>query len=218
MRGQRADIRREILLRQIQMSVRRKIAMKKSFRKKLKRIFEEVALRFSLIFVPSTIKIKRYNGNSRFGCDKLGRDIEDGLRKYIKLLKSRNLDIRTVIVLGSRVKGSWTPNSDVDVTIIVNNLPKEGKNFITKQLFGLKRKIVLSSIPLHLNIEPSGCCSEEEFLMKLERFDINALDAVLYGHVIYDKGFWPRVKERYRKLKEKYCIDEELLRKELKPV
>ena len=214
---QHSNVQNEILF-QIQKAVERKIAMKKSFRKKLKRMLKEFTQRLLFIFLPSTIKIKEYNGNSRFGCDRLGRDVEDGLHKYIRMLKSRNLQISTVVVLGSRAKGLWKPNSDVDVTIIANNLPKERKNFVIKRLLDLKRNLILSDIPLNLCIEPSGCCSEEEFLTKLEKFDINALDAVLYGCVIYDEGFWPKVKEKYRELKEKYCLNDKLLKEILKPV
>jgi len=214
---QHSNVQNEILF-QIQKAVERKIAMKKSFRKKLKRMLKEFTQRLLFIFLPSTIKIKEYNGNSRFGCDRLGRDVEDGLQKYIRMLKSRNLQISTVVVLGSRAKGLWKPNSDVDVTIIANNLPKERKNFVIKRLLDLKRNLILSDIPLNLCIEPSGCCSEEEFLIKLEKFDINALDAVLYGCVIYDEGFWPKVKEKYRELKEKYCLNDKLLKEILKPV
>jgi predicted nucleotidyltransferase len=112
-----------------------------------------------------------------------------------------------VIVLGSRVKDSWTPRSDVDVTIIADRLPRDGKNFFTKRILGFRRNFLLSDRPLYLGVEPSGCCSRKEFLERLNRFDIQALDAVLYGKIIYDDGFWSMVEARYATIEKRYQIE-----------
>ena len=202
----------------IKEAVEKKLAMKKSIRKKLKRRLEEVLQKIQLILFPLSKKIKQYDGKSRFGCDKFGRDVEDGLDKYIRILKSRNLCIHTVVVLGSRAKGSWNSNSDVDVTIIASNLPNGGRNPITKRLYSLRRKLILSDRPLNLGIEPSGCCSREEFLKKLRSLDLQALDAVIYGQVIYDDGFWNIVRSEYEKIKRKFGLDNLPLKKLLFPV
>jgi len=213
------NIQRKILL-QIEENVRNKVAMKKGYRKKIKKNLERLLRKIlSIIFSSSSdVKVKRFNGNSNFGCDEYGRDIEDGLYKYINILKNRGLKVHTVILLGSRVKGLWTPKSDVDVTIIASNLPKEGKNLLFKRLLNFKRRIVLSDRPLYLGIEPSGCCSKNEFLKKLEMFDINALDALLHGRVIYDDGFWLKAREKGKEIMSKHGLSEELLKRVLAPV
>ena len=208
-------IQEEILWR-IEAQIKRKIAMKKGHRKRLKVILERMLLKvLRRIFSLSNIEIKRYLGNSSLGCDELGRDVEDGMHQYIKLLKNRKLQIHTVIVLGSRAKGTWTPQSDVDVTIIASNLPKKGRNLLVKRLFGLRKKLILSDRPLYLGIEPSGCCSKAEFLERLERFDIQVLDAVFYGRIIYDDGFWLTLKTKYKKMEKKYGLEQIPLKKML---
>jgi predicted nucleotidyltransferase len=207
------------VMRKIERQIEKKIAAKKGYRKKFKVILERMLRKvLSKIFSYSVIEIKKYHGNSSLGCDELGRDVEDGVHQYIEHLKARKLQFHTVIVLGSRVKGAWTPKSDVDITIIASSLPKEGRNFLTERLFGLIRRIILSDRPLYLGIEPSYCCSKAEFLERLEKFDIQALDAVLYGRVVYDDGFWRTVKMKYSKMEKKYALKQIPLKKMLLPV
>lgn len=216
---QMSDVSRNIYLL-LEKEVQRKIAMKKGYRKKIKVLLEkEIRGLLRKIFSSPKIKIREYDGKSAFGCDLLGRDIEDGLRKYVRILIARNVDVHTVIVLGSRVKGKWIPESDVDVTIIASNLPKRKKNFfIVGKLFELRRRLILSDRPLYLGIEPSNCFCKEEFLKQLERLDINALDAILYGKVIYDDGFWLKVKGKYEEIKKKYKLNDDVLREKLKAI
>jgi len=193
--------------------------MKKGFRKKLKASFERSLRRILLgLFSSSDWKVQRYSGNSKFGSDDLGRDIEDGLKRYVTILRQRSLKINTVIVLGSRAKGSWIPRSDIDVTVIADNLPREGRNAITFRLFDLKRRVVLSDRPLYIGVEPSGCCTKGQFLKRLKRFDIRALDAIFFGKVIYDDGFWPEALGYFSKLDRTCPLPEEDLRRLLKPL
>jgi predicted nucleotidyltransferase len=207
------------IMQKVEKDVRKELASKKSYRKKLEVALEKISRRTVYrIFNNPKVNIKKYQQNSSFGYDEFGRDVEDGLRQYIRLLKSRKLQIDTVIVLGSRAKGSWTPTSDVDVTIIAGNLPKEGKNLLTRRLFGLRRNLILSDRPIYLGIEPSGCCSKTEFLEQLEQFDLQALDAVLYGWVIHDNGFWQTVKEKYNEMEKKYKLNEIPLKESLRTI
>jgi hypothetical protein len=85
-------------------------------------------------------------------------------------------------------------------------------------LLNLKRCIILSDRPLYLGIEPSECCSKDEFLKKLEMFDINALDALLHGRVIYDDGFWLKAREKGKEIMSKHGLSEELLKRVLAPI
>lgn len=202
------------ILLQIKRKVENKVLMKKGVMKKLKKRLGRVVRRILIkIFSSSSMKVKRYDGTSDFGCDLYGRDVEDGLLKYVGILMSRNVDVHTVIVLGSRAKGNWTPESDVDVTIIASNLPREGKNILSRRFFDVMRYIILSDMPLYLGVEPSGCCSKNEFLKKLRNFDIQVLDAIYYGKIIYDDGFWMTVKTEFNKMKEVYGLDDSLMKK-----
>jgi predicted nucleotidyltransferase len=207
------------IVRRIDSQVERKIAMKRGYRKKIKTTLERSCRKIlHRLFFSSAAEIKRYEGDSSFGCDEFGRDVESGIHKYVKLLENREVKIHTVIVLGSRAKGTWKPESDVDVTIIASNLPKEGKNFISKRLYYLKTRFLLSDRPLYLGIEPSGCVTKEEFIRRLEQFDIQALDAIFFGRVIFDDGFWQTVRQRYEEIEKKYKLNEVQLKEKLKAV
>jgi predicted nucleotidyltransferase len=187
--------------------MKRKMALKTGYRKKAKTILERFSRRIGCRLLSADVKVRPYDANSSMGTDILGRDVEDGVRKYVEILKRRGVEVQTVIALGSRVKGSWKPESDVDVTVIANNLPNQGKNAISRRIRDLKIRLLLSDRPICMGIEPSGCCSPQQFLERLERFQIQELDAVLYGKVVYDVGFWRTVMDRYRRLEKKYRLD-----------
>jgi hypothetical protein len=203
------DRNQKQILRLVEKQVNRKMAMKKGFRKKAKVPLEKgLRALFRRILASSNSRIKSYTGNSAFGRDELGRDVEDGLRSYIQLLKQRRIQLHTVIVLGSRAKGTWKPQSDIDVTIIADNLPNEGKNILTKRILGMHKSFILSDRPLYMGIEPSGCCSGEEFLKRLKQFDIQTLDAIFYGKVIYDDGFWATVAKEFEDVVKRYKLEQ----------
>jgi len=211
-------IQEEILWR-IETQIKRKIAMKQGYRKKLKKILEMTLRKVSYkIFSSSDIEIGEYRENSSLGCDEFGRDVGSGLHKYAELLKRRGLKIDTILVLGSRVKGTWVPESDVDVTIISSILPKKGRNLISKRLYDLRVRFLFSDRPLCLGIVPSACFTRDEFLKSLEQFDIQALDAIFYGQVIYDDGFWQMVKEKYNDFERKHRLDRIMLKEKLRGV
>lgn len=184
--------------------------MKRSWRKKcktaVKRLYRRVCY---FLFGIHAENIRKGSPTSALGTDEFGRDVESGLLKYVNLLKKRGILVHTVLVLGSRAKGHWKPESDVDVTVIATNLPCE------RNLLRLRRWFVLSDRPIYMGIEPSGCCTKEEFLLKLKNFDLQALDAMYYGKIIYDDGFWSEAKRIFEKIEEKYNLQETNLNKML---
>ena len=208
------DKTQQHILRCVEKQIKKKIALKKGYRKKVKVILEKSSRVISrAIFLSSKNQIRQYNGDTAFGKDDFGRDVEDGLRLYLHLLKLRGVRIHTVIVLGSRVKGTWKPQSDVDITIIADDLPRDGKNFLSQRIFYWRKRFLLSDRPLYMGIEPSGCSSKEEFLKRLRRFDIQALDAVFYGHIIYDDGFWTTVMKEFEEMNRQYGLEQLPLKK-----
>jgi predicted nucleotidyltransferase len=209
----------EEIVAKVKRQVARKMAMKRGYRRKFKQIIERQLRKILYqVFSPKNVIAPCLHGSSMFGCDEFGRDVEKGLQQYVAILKSRIVEVHTVIVQGSRAKSSWKPESDVDVTIIANNLPKEGHNFLSFRLRDLRRRILLSDRPLFMGIEPSGCCSREEYLKRLERFDLQALDAILYGRVVFDDGFWSQVKSKYEELVKKNRLETAPLRELISPV
>src|SRR3972149_8517731 len=203
----------------IDRQIQKKLAMKRGVKKKVKqtveRLFRMVSHR---VFTGSDSKVARYTGSSRLGADESGRDMADGVSRYVKLPRDRGLLLNVVIVLGSRAKGSWKPSSDVDVTIIASNLPEQSEGFSLKKLLGVGSASMLSDRPLALGIEPSGCCSKQEFLKRLEALDIQALDALYYGIVLYDDGFWKEAKTKLREVEQRYKLDKAEMRMKLLPI
>jgi len=198
----------------IENQVKSKVSMKRGIRKKVKRLLERIHNKISYkIFYKSNIK--EYQGDSSLGCDEKGRDIESGIKQYVRVLKDRNLKIHTLLVLGSRVKGRWTPKSDVDVTIITSSLPKQGSNLISKRLFSLKIHILYSDMPLFLGVEPSVCLTREEFIKRLEQFEVESLDAILYGKVIYDDGFLQMARSKYADMEKRLGLDQVAIKEKL---
>lgn len=145
------------------------------------------------------------------GKDGYGRDVASGLQYYITLLRRRNVKIHTIIVLGSRAKGRARPKSDVDVTIIASDLPgksiAEFTNFAQK-IMNIKRYVLLSDFPLLIGVQLSHCCSKLEFMQWLTEFRVIALDAVYYGKIIYDDGFWKRVRRAFAEMDDKYSLSD----------
>lgn len=202
----------------VERQIQEKLAQKRGIRKRCKVILERLQRQISYrILANSKIRVKKYQGSTPFGADEFGRDVADGISKYIELLKNRGLIVQTVIVLGSRVKGSWKPSSDIDLTIIADNLPKNEKSFLSR-LFGLGEPDILSDTPLCMGIEPSGCCSREEFLQRLKEFDIQVLDAIFYGRVAYDLGFWSEVKKEFHRIEREHNLSQLNLKQKLSKV
>jgi hypothetical protein len=216
-----ADQNQSSIRSRIEKEISGRLREKRSSRKKLKSVLEPFyrRVRWAIInsVFPVRISVKRFQGRSIFGCDQFGRDVEDGLFQYVKLLKRRHLEIHTVIILGSRAKGSWKPESDIDVTVVADNLPEEGTNIMNRRVFDSRRH-VLRDTPLCLGIEPTGCCSKKEFLERLKRFDLVALDAIFYGKIIYDDGFWAEVIEAFKELEQVYELSKINLKLLLRPI
>ncbi len=205
-----------LIMHNVDAQVRKKLAMKSGKRKKLKAFIERLVNRVHRGFLCRTrIHVRQYDGTSCLGYDQFGRDVAHGVSKYIELLKSRGLHLDTVIVLGSRAKGFWKPSSDVDVTIIGSNIPRQREGFLANKILGLKSSRLLSDRPLCLGIEPSGCCSKQEFLRRMEKFDIQALDAIYYGIVFYDDGFWLETKRKFHEIEKMYGLNEAEIKEKL---
>ncbi len=200
----------------VEAQIERQVAMKGGLRKWLKDTFKGANREILYRIDASSDKAPEYQMTSRFGCDKHGRDIESGLKEYVRLLRTRDSKLHTVLVLGSRVKGTWLPGSDVDVTIISDSLSSKNLDPISQRLYELKVHFRYSDRPLNLGIVASCYYSRNEFIRSIEKFDFQALDALFYGKVIYDDGFWPVAMDRYKELERRYGLTRDSLKKIVK--
>jgi predicted nucleotidyltransferase len=184
-----------------------------------KRKPHQASTRLQIFFLYTLFGWKKWGlekGDVQLGIDQFGRSVFRGMQIYVNILKRRGIKLDTVLVQGSRAKGRWKPTSDIDVTIISEDFSSKKKfPWPINKLFGFRKKFQLSSIPLCMSIEPSFCCSREDFMRMLERFDIHALDAIYYGKVIYDKGFWQEAKKRFKETEIKYKLHKTDLRRML---
>jgi len=208
----------ERILENVKNQLRKTTAQKFGWKKKTKKPLLRAWKIFCFKSFGKKENIMRIGRTSRFGLDEFGRDVEKGLKEYVNLLKERGLNLNTVILLGSRVKSKCKPDSDIDITVIASNLPKEGNYHIPfGAIFGFRRWLYLSDRPLFLGVEPGGCCSKEEFMLRLENFDVLALDALYYGTVIYDDGFWIEARRRFKEIETKYGLRGTKLKQLLHP-
>lgn len=204
----------------VRKQVRRRMTMKYNWKRIPFTVLEKLQRKFfRIIFARSKIdaSVETDREGMNLGIDELGRDVFTCIKKYVEILLQRGVKLHTVIVLGSRVKGRWKPESDVDVMVIASGLPgrsiPEPTNFVQKVL-NIRRSILLSDAPLFVGIQPSACCSKEEFLQWLKEFRASALDAVYFGKVIYDDGFWKHVLNVIEDIEKRYKLD----RAELKQI
>jgi predicted nucleotidyltransferase len=142
----------------------------------------------------------------RFGYDEFGRDIEAGLLVYLKMLFDRSLKIHSLLLLGSRAKERYSTRSDIDVLLITDNKFELRKD---------KKKI--SDAPLFMGIEAEHYTKKEiESMMK--KLDLTFLDAVYWGIVIFDDGYWKKILENYSELEERLRLPRKLIKKKLRQI
>jgi len=204
-----------LILKSVREEIEKRISLKYNWKRTISSTlarFEKLI--FRLIFRPERFSKKTCVSKFKdldLGVDELGRNIAFCLKQYVTLLRNRGLKIHTLIVLGSRAKGRGKPDSDVDVMIIASNLPgvktPEFTNFPQK-IMNIRQRLLLSDFPLCIGVQPSACCSREEFISWLKRFRVVALDAIYYGKVIYDDGFWEKALQLFKKLEKEYRLNE----------
>jgi len=206
------------IIGRIESQVRKHVIMKAGPRKKLREPIEGAIQEILFRVDASSEKTPEYRATSGLGCDMHDRDIESGLNEYVKLLRIRDSGLHTVLVLGSRVKGKWLPGSDVDVTVISDNLPRKSLIPIMQRLYDLQVRFRYSDRPLNLGIAVSCYYRKSEFIKSIEHFDFQALDALFYGKVVYDDGFWSVAMDKYTELERRYRLNKRLLKRTVRDV
>ena len=165
-----------------------------------RRIYKRIAYR---LFGIQKFNVKKVKLGFDLGVDEFGRDVLEGVLFYTKLLIARGLHVNTVVVLGSRAKGRWKPESAVDVVVIADNLLK-----------GSERKSILREGLIFMDIQADGF-TPEEFLRQLQNCNMQVFDAIYYGKVVYDRGFWSEANRKFKEMEEKYELEKMDLKKYL---
>jgi predicted nucleotidyltransferase len=115
------------------------------------------------------------------------RDIERYARTILRKLKPRS-----IILYGSMAKGTYGVGSDIDLLIISENFPH---NFLDRL------KLLNEINPTTAPIEALGYTTEE-FEKMLRKKNPIALDALEEGIIIYDDGYFIKMKNIFEKIKE----------------
>jgi predicted nucleotidyltransferase len=189
---------REEALEHIRDQVARKLREKKTWKKPardvVRRVLRNLSYRMSKANYPRQLR-RSWCSDLDLGKDNFGRDVAENVGVYANLLRCRGVRLRAVLVLGSRAKGRWKPDSDVDLVVIADDLPR--KHY--------ERWFVVRDAPINMGADICACTSDE-FLQYLEEFRIIALDAVLYGKIVYDDGLWSGILAHFAELEGKYRL------------
>jgi predicted nucleotidyltransferase len=189
----------EQLLQHIRDQVARKLREKGNWRKPAKdvirRVLRNLSYRMSKANYPRQLRGSSCSGLD-LGKDNFGRDVAQNLSVYANLLRCRGVRLHIVLVLGSRAKGRWKPDSDVDLVVIADDLPR--KHY--------ERWFAVRDAPINMGADICAC-RPDEFLEYLKEFRIMALDAVLYGKIVYNDGLWSGILANFTELESKYRLN-----------
>ena len=114
------------------------------------------------------------------------------------LLKEKSEKIVSIILFGSMAKGNYTIYSDYDLLLIVSYESLDFKNRLYE--YSKFSNGWVEIFPYTMD--------EANFMFK--NFNPLILDALKDGIIIYDKGFWKKLKKEFKKLiKQKTLISKE---------
>jgi predicted nucleotidyltransferase len=210
------------IIESVQKQIRKRVSQKYNW----KRTVSSSLVRLEKVIFRFTFRRARFSCGAfiaqqddlGLSVDESGRSIAGCLREYVNLLINRGVKLHTLLILGSRAKGRGKPESDVDVMVIASDLPgrkmSEFTNFPQK-IMNIRQQLLLTDFPLCIGVQSSSNCSREEFLQWLREFKVAALDAVYYGKVIYDDGFWSKVMQNFKEIEKKFRLRETTLREML---
>jgi hypothetical protein len=109
-------------------------------------------------------------------------------------LEMSNKGLKTVILFGSRAKGNYTEESDVDICVIADALPEDM----------LKRRYPAPSGYKFLSI---FAFYPAEFLQMLKEANPFLLDIISYGKVVYDHGFFEEAQKAFHEVSKEYGLE-----------
>lgn len=115
------------------------------------------------------------------------------LKEFVNKIVEHLNGEATVILFGSYARGDYNRASDFDIVVISNRLEKNPLKR-TKELYALNKDFLPVDIIAY---------TREEFLRALENLSPTALDAVSYGKVLHDDGFYRIAKKKFEELKKK---------------
>ena len=103
---------------------------------------------------------------------------------------------RLIILYGSYARGDYTENSDIDILVVADNLPRDPRDAYEKLV-----RLIIDDDP---RITPIGM-NTEVFVKKLERGEPFILEILEDGKILcYDNEFLDKVMKTYREKRKNY--------------
>lgn len=131
----------------------------------------------------------------KFGVSEFGVDVGEAIDRYVGMLR-RTVNLRSLVIMGSRARGDWKPWSDTDIVVIAEGLPTS-----RRKLLGVLYPREIVGIGLEVRTY-----TPKEFLNSLVALDLTALDAMTDGRIVYDDGFWREAREAFEMVKRSYRL------------
>jgi len=120
----------------------------------------------------------------------LQEELFKNLSKIVKkILELEGDNLESIILFGSRARGDYLSDSDFDILIIL----KECKDRMIDR--PLKYYEVISSMPIDLSVY-----TVNEFEKMYKDGNCLVLDILYEGVVLYDRGFFAKMRERFMKM------------------
>ena len=119
----------------------------------------------------------------------MGEEVINELRRYIQCLVEHGRRINSVVLFGSRARGDWLIDSDVDLLIII---PRSERGFLER----VRDFTICWNSEIALEVFPYTI---DEVRRLMNRGSIALYDALDYGIVIYDDGTFGKLREVFRK-------------------
>jgi len=110
-----------------------------------------------------------------------GRSARAVAEEFVASLIEAGADVKAAVVIGSGARGGWRPHSDIDLVLVL----------------GSRRDIrpVLEAPGLG-TVDPKPY-TVREAIDALEKADTTIIEAMEFGVVIHDDGFWSKLRKLY---------------------
>lgn len=117
--------------------------------------------------------------------------MSEELRELVERLRSYG--IRLITLFGSRARGDYTENSDVDVLVVADEFPRD-----PREAYAIVAKLA------DPKVVPT-CFNTESFVKKLENESTMIMEVLEDGKVVYaDEGFFEEVIAKYREVRKRW--------------
>ena len=123
-----------------------------------------------------------------------GKRVSEEIEKFCSATRGKG--VRAIILFGSRAKGDYTENSDVDLCLIADDLPQD---LFQRRYLAPPGYSLLSVFGFY----------PHEFLAMLESANLFTLDIISYGRVLYSDGFFEKIQKACYEVVKKYGLEKE---------